>query len=188
MLISKKKGGKKVKADWINISGFRSLSQAHEVRRMSYVATLSLTAATYLSVSINAGSIRSSATEWGSYSGRYVEYRMLALRVHVSDQQGVSQACTAIFSTDRSGVLITPTTVAQQWAMANPKVFNLDYSVTKMPSYEAKAIDLEDQLFTPVGQTSLNSFAIILGVNIPAAATASWTYYTEAIVEFKGPQ
>jgi hypothetical protein len=188
MHTSKKKGSKKVKADWINVSGFRSLSQAHEIRRMSYIASLTLTAQTYNSISINVGLIRSLSTEWSSFTARYVEYRMLALRLHVTDQLGASQSATVIFSTDRSGVLTTPTTPAQQWAMANPKVMNLDYSVTKMPSYEAKAIDLEDQLFTPVGQTSLNTFAIILGINIPTATTAIWTYYVEAMLEFKGSQ
>ncbi len=175
----------KNKVSWVQLIGVSASPGAREIRRLTAPATNITTNAGGAAYGRILSSAAISATEWASYAARYTEARVLAMRFHVVS--GAGAAITGdriVVSTDRSGILAVPTSEQAVWAQTAPKIF-IDAMV--VPGvYEARAIDIEDQLFDAV-TTMTNRF----GIQYAAFGTASTTIFAllpEYMVEFRGPQ
>jgi len=178
----KKKGN-----DWVNLKNIRPISKT-EIRRITYIMNGTVSAGTFDLVSLSPATFIANATEWASYIARYQEYRFLAIAVHVSATTAATSIPSSggiICATDRSGTASNPGSGAALWALDAAKVFESNYTNKEMIRYEVKAIDLEDQNYTPVANTS-TPFQLFVGLDLSAASTTSFRYYCEALVEFKG--
>ena len=131
------------------------------------------------------------ATEWSSYAARWMQARVLSMRLVavtgnlVTTLAGPSATSILVVGTSRSGVAPTVLTVASISALAAVKYFSgVKGDVCR---YTASATDIEDQDFDPVGaMTSKYGIALILRAATAASSTA--TYTVEYAVEFRGPQ
>jgi len=142
-------------ANWTQLSFGGAMGQGQRVlRRLSQVVGTVVTTAGGLAGIRVLDSQAANAAEWSSMASVYVQYRVLAIRVYLQSFLLPATAGTDLpvfLGTDRSGALASPGSVPIVWALHNPKVFKLNNSDKKPISYEARAIDLEDQLYTPVG-------------------------------------
>jgi hypothetical protein len=186
---NKKRGKGQVrqnKTSWTKLTSVNARANATEVRRLTSVTTLTAGAGGTTFTPVGQTQMKS-AGEWSSYSARYSEFRMLAIRLSVVPLLSVaSNLDQVIFGTDRSGSAAAPTTVAGIFQLTASKVFN-GQSTSMIPiRYEGRAIDLEDQLYTAVG-TAATSFILYVGV-LGTASTAVASLYAEFMCEFKGPQ
>jgi hypothetical protein len=165
---------------------------ASEIRRCSAILPLSTDGTGFAKLAIGAGTVRTNpATEWASYAARFQEYRVLAMKVSLVvgalGANPVNELDFVIFSTDRSGALTVPASGGANWANDNPKVFNGVSTDRRLLEYEARAIDLEDQDFSPVG-TTITNFAIFLTASGSVSITGVATLFCEWMVEFRGTQ
>ncbi len=150
-------------------------------RRVTGAIGMSTNGSGVFILTVNPTWIRANATEWPNLSARYVEYRVLSIRVHLVM---LNVATLAVMATDRSGTGISPGTVASIWALQGAKVYNGDETSVTPASYEARAIDLEDQNYTSVSTNAL-TFGVSILVQGPNT-TAVGSLLVEALVEFKG--
>jgi len=183
-----KQKSKQKLVSWTSLTSVNVKPNTSETRRMTYVSSVVLTAATFNTQSFTCASVRSTCTEWASYSPRWSEYRILAMKVHVSSIPTTPASSTTVMcATDRSGVgpntLATP---AAFLASTNVKIFEADHTDKKLITYEARAIDLEDQDFTPVN-TNSTAFSIYVALHAGAAVSTGTLIYFEAMVQFRGP-
>jgi len=131
-----------------------------------------------------------SASEWSSAAAIYSEFRVLAIRCVFAPRQLSAIAGTVsaqraadylITGIDRSGALAVPATALAAWGLQGARVHCLSDTISQV---EARAVDLEDQLFSPV-------------TTVPANFAVQWFYTTgftttavdvlvEFIVEFRG--
>lgn len=186
---SKGKGrGKPRKISWVMVPRGMPGAGTVEVRRLSLTGAMTTTAAGTFAKNIaaaTAGWGLSSTTEWSSYSARFTEYRVLAIKVTVVPYTvSASSEASMVLSTDRSGAVGAPANLNVCWAGTAPRVFFTGQ--VKPGSYEAKAIDLEDQDYSPVG-TIISTFSVQAFATGPVS-TQLFGAYVEYLVEFKGPQ
>ncbi len=185
-----KKGRKGKGSDWVNTTPLTRLRPASVVRRLSYVSTASISASTGLL--INPASVRSTANEWGSISAIYTQYRVLAIRVRtmvnatsVIGQTSVGSPAYVMYGTDRSGSIAATASPNSIWALDQPFVHALPTLDSVLPSYEARAIDLEDQNYVAVGSNQ-TSFGILLVIVTSNSVAFNYWNFVDALVEFKG--
>jgi len=168
-----------------------STGRASEVRRISYLTTVPAGAGGAFAVVTFSTSAVAAATEWSSYSARYVEYRVLSLRVRGYPRYpvGAGGPPTAdgllSIGEDRSGMIGVPGSQAAIFALLNARLM----PTSKKWSVEMRATDLEDQNFTPIGSTAA-LYRIFVGCSNVAgsAATVFYDASVEMMVEFRGPQ
>jgi hypothetical protein len=183
---SRKKAGRRFPG-WVDVPRGLPGPGVREVRRLSVVSGLASNGAGLAAATIRPTGTAGLATttEWASYISRWTEFRTLALRI-TALQVSASAATESygVFATDRSGALAVPTTQAAVLALAAPKF--LSSTMVKPFVYEARAIDLEDQLFSPVG-TIVNNFAVQVAI-VGALSSTLYNLMVEWLVEFKGSQ
>jgi len=149
-------------ANWTQLSFGGAMGQGQRVlRRLSQaVGQVSSTAGALVLIRI-LDSQAANCAEWASMSAVYVQFRVIAVRVVlIPSRGGVAtnyQDCPGVAGTDRSGALAAPSSVAGVWALNNPKPFLLTNTDKKPFSYEARAIDLEDQNYVPWGRPPLTT-------------------------------
>jgi len=186
----KSKGDKHAFRQLIRTAGV-STGRASEVRRISYLTTLPAGAGGAFAVTTFSVSGVAAATEWSSYSARFVEYRVLSLRVRGFPRYPVGAGGPPTVSglvtigEDRSGMIGVPGTQAAIFALLNARLLPTD----KKFSVEMRATDLEDQNFTPIGSTAA-LYRIFVGCSnvVASAATVFYDVSVEMMVEFRGPQ
>jgi len=148
------------------------------VSAMRRLTSSANTLAATTGVSLGTSTVTTSA-EWSNMSARYVEARVLAIRMTMIPNS--SAGFPLIVATDRSGALSAPASSAVAFQMAGAKLFYIGATVGKCQVYTAKAQDLEDFEFDNVGSMT-NRFAVTM---YNASATGVG-YYLEYIVEFRG--
>jgi len=119
---------------------------------------------------------------WANLAAAYTEARVLEIRLHVAGSTpSAGGSGVNVFGTDRSGAQTTGTVTSQAgvWELQAAKAFNAFSTGTQISCYTARALDLEDQLFSPVGAMP-NNFSIF---GITAGGV---TCLLEFLVEFKG--
>jgi len=152
------------------------------VRRLTFVGTSTTAAGTRLRTTDV-----TSCQEWSSASAIYSEYRVLSIKAHVvarSSQVPASpgQGSFIVTGIDRSGALAVPATAQAAFGLQNAKAHAIAQSGTiKTVTVEARAVDLEDQLFSPVTAAPAN-FAVQWYNATPNTAD----YLVEFMVEFRG--
>jgi hypothetical protein len=189
------KSGKPRKQRWTNLTNLPSRAGASVVRRLSYApGAIAANGAGLTTVKISSATFIANAPEWASFVARYTEYRFLSIRIFpteppVSTLTTVSVSGIVCVGTDRSGQLGAPASQAVVWGLQSPKLLVYDSTQHNPPSYEARAIDLEDQNFqaSSTAGSNLPAFAINFTHNGPVSAN-NIQYLAEAMVEFKGMQ
>ncbi len=181
------------KVTWTNISGVKNGQVPGDVRRLTIVSTAASGAAGVYSGNSVSGSSLNLTNEWSSLSSRWQEYRVLAIKMtfvprypvgYVSAATGATAYVNGLLyiATDRSGAG-TYASVPALMSATGSKM----YPTSKQVVYEARALDLDDQLFNDVG-TLTSNFRIVFGLTDLAAATSVTHYDTlvEFMVEFRG--
>jgi hypothetical protein len=194
------KNQKKYKAvgNWTQLSIGNSMSMAQRiVRRLTQAVGVQNTSATgTLFVRVNSSAC-ANAAEWANLAAIYVQYRVIEIIITLVPFQSSAYAAgvnsnvpgqgIVIAGTDRSGTLAVATSYAALWGLNNPKAYTTQ--TIKPMRYKARAIDLEDQDFTPVG-SPVSLFSIQYGLNFVGVTAAVPCLYqlNEFVVEFKGAQ
>jgi hypothetical protein len=184
--VSKKKN--KI-VSWTSLAQIRNGPGGSEYRRITYIYAVTTSAGGVYAVAFTPANV-SGFTEWSSYAARYSQARVLALRIIYRRNYAVNVSATGptaggnlVVGTDRSGSVIgTPTSEIQVFALQNAKVFDVFTSW----SYEARAIDIEDQLYSPTSGSPTATFAICVYGNGFNNTTTYGEIFVEAMVEFKG--
>jgi len=159
---------------------------ATEQRRITVAGTLTTLAGGFVGFLINTALMRT-GNEWASYAARYAQYRLLGVRVHITDTPAASQPSgSVVLATDESGSLPAPVSALVNWQAGKPRVYNLDQTSTRPITYEARAVNLDQLNYTAVG-VSATTLQILIAINGPATAAVA-QYYAEWCVEFKSIQ
>ncbi len=165
------------------------------LKRMTVTGAATSSAAGVITFSFPSSLVQSNPfTEWNTFSARYLDYRVLRLKVTYSPLYVVNTSFTAatgnagpiIMWSDPSGQLSGPVTPAGAWAVEGAKIFSL----YKQWSYVMQASQREHLLFTMIGTpiVAANRFQMggfATGLTI---STTFGTFYYEAIVELRGSQ
>lgn len=186
----KHNGGKLSKANWTQLSIGNAMSAgARILRRLSSAIGVVTTSATGTYFARVQSSAAANAAEWANLAAVYVQYRTIEIRVTVVPQQTstvtapYSQA-VLVFGTDRGGIAGVPSSYATIWGLQAPKVHT--FQMVKPAVYSARAIDLEDQDFTPCS-APVSLFAVQFGINMPTAISTGIAFVLyDYVVEFKG--
>jgi hypothetical protein len=188
----KHNGGKLSKANWTQLSMGNSMAAgARILRRLSQAFGVITTSATgTLFQRVNSSAVANCA-EWSNLAAVYVQYRTIELRLTLVPLQSstavepYSQG-VLIFGTDRSGTLATLSSYASVWGLTAPKVHT--FQMVKPAVYTARAIDLEDQDYTPVA-APVSQFSVQFGINAPNVLSTGVAFLLlDYVVEFKGNQ
>lgn len=178
---------------WGTLTRMAAPANASVVRRVSYLNSFSTNAAGLGFLAGSSTNMRSNGFEWGDLAALYTLYRILGVKITLTG--GFPQAATslptslstALFGTDRSGVLSTPTTQALMVVLDQFRMFNLDYSMSKPITYSAKALNFDDQDFVPTS-TNATTFIPYCCITGSFSTTNAATYVIEWFVEFRGAQ
>ncbi len=190
------KQGKQPKASWTSLTRVSAPAGTTETRRCTLLTTAACGAGGAISVTAIGTSSVTGAAEWSSYSARWTEARVLAVRLrfvprypmgYFAAATGATAAANSqlFIGTDRSGAA-TITTANAILALEKSQI----QPGNKVVMYEAQAIDLEDQLFSSIG-TMANNFRVAYGVicsGAPAGATTIFDLFVEWMVQFRGAQ
>lgn len=123
-----------------------------------------------------------SCQEWSAATGIYSEYRVLAIKLHLVSVPTNAAGGHVVTGIDRSGALAVPGTAQIAFGLQNAKVHSVPATGNVKTIYvEARAVDLEDQLFSAV-TTAPSNFA----VQWYNGSTQTVTYFAEFMVEFRG--
>jgi hypothetical protein len=187
-----KNKGNMPKASWTQLAlGGAMAAGARILRRLSQSVGVVTTSATgTLFQRVNSSAV-ANAVEWSNLSAVYTQYRTIEMRLTLVPQQSTTATApygqgTLIFGTDRSGALATLSSYASVWGLQAPKVHTLQ--MVKPAVYSARAIDLEDQDFTPVG-APVSLFAVQYAINAPNVISTGVAFLLlDYVVEFKGNQ
>jgi hypothetical protein len=158
-------------------------------RRCSTTAAFSSSAGNLVSITFG-NTLLATTSEFSAFAGQYQEYRTLAIKVHIVPLFTIAGAPiyhtpNFLFTTDRSGVTAAPGSNGAAWRFSDAKLFNSITYTKTFSSYQARAIDITDQLWQPT-TTSTDNFRVFLTATADAASTVSGAYYVEYVVEFKG--
>jgi hypothetical protein len=171
--------------NWNKVAG----QSQSEVRRITYSQILTTAGTGLVSFTVGSTLLRASGVEWASYAARFTEYRILGVRIYATDAPVVGVVAATgpmIVSTDNSGSATPPTTVALAWGMAKPRIYNIDQTTPKGIEYSARAIDLEDMNFSPVGAAQ-PTFQVFVFASSGATVNVA-TLFIEWAVEFRSTQ
>jgi len=183
------------KADWTVLAGPPNRQNSVDIRRLTLPWTVATNVGGVL-VLLLPSTLVTTANEWASFSARFTLYRVLAMRLRfqfmpvvVTVAAGVPTATApslAVVGTDRSGSLAAPASPSAVSQLQNVKYHSGTVSSPKLLTYEARAVDLEDQDYIST-TTSAARYAIIVGYQGPLAGVTNVGLYTiEFAVEFKG--
>jgi len=173
----------------------QSLSGSSIVKRMTLTATLTTTGAGGFNQQLSSAAVQSSpATEWNSFALRYVDHRVLKVKMSFQPSRVVNTRNAAtpldlgpvgVVIADPSGSA-APATVVAAWALESAKTLSL-HKPFKMV---VRASQEEHLLFNPTSATipAANRFAIVLVVAGGDATTVYGTLFYEWWVEFRGSQ
>jgi len=179
--MSKHQGKHNAKTTWVNLTRFPQKASSSIVRRITTAPALLTSNGSSLSLTRIQDSTVANGQEWANLTAVYAQFRVLSIKLWLTPFTAAQW--TGVVGTDRSGALAPATTIAYIWGLQAPRLI-VD-QMTKPFSYEARAIDLEDQLFVPVG-APVAHFAIQLGVTTASATSNFAFYWVEYMVEFKG--
>ncbi len=173
---------KSKKASWTNLNSNVRQAAKPELRRLTWITT----AAGSTSTRVGTDSV-TSAAEWSSYSARFTECRVLRVKLNIVPYTLAAAAGNSLLlvGTDRGGALAAALTPAQVAQLDAVKVFNPNNTSIEPMVYQAGAVDLEDQLFVPVGSASTTKN---YAVHVANQATQGQNILVEFLVEFKGHQ
>jgi len=173
----------------------QSLGGASIVKRMTSVTTVTTNGTgTYL-FQLRSGQVQSiPATEWSSFSSRYIDYRVLKMKVSylpirvVNTRNGASSldlAPTGVAASDPSGSA-TPVTLQQGWALELSKLFSLE----RPWKIAIRASQEEHMLFNPTTSIipSANTFSIVGVFGGGDASVVYGNIFYEWWVELRGSQ
>jgi hypothetical protein len=179
------KQGKLSKSNWTQLSiGNAMAANARVLRRLSQSAGTLVSSATGTYFYRALSSAAANAAEWASLAAVYVQYRTIEVRVTVVPLRAANPAdFVLVLGTDRSGTLGVPTSYVTVWGLQAPKVHTSN--MVKPAVYAARAIDLEDQEFTPVA-APVALYGVQFAVNSAAVSTTFAMLYLDWVVEFKG--
>lgn len=187
-----KRGGGITKSySWKQLVNRMDGADASVIRKVNFVGTATTSAAGFSVTQGSCSAMRTLGFEWANLAALYQEYRLLATRIQFTP--GAPQAVVApavdissvCFATDRSGALSAPTNVVTAMTLDDFHVYNGQYSGKAPWSATARATDLQNQLFTPVGTTAVTFllYGVITG-DFSVANIAQ--VFVEWIAEFKG--
>lgn len=108
----------------------------------------------------------------------YQQARVLSMRISICPP-GISVPLTC--GTDRTGSQAAGAALAVVWAMQNAKAFNGGLASKSLITYEARATDLEDQVFDPIGSPTPR-----FAVHVVQATGGNITCFLEWAVELRG--
>ncbi len=178
-------------SSWVALTGIPAGAQVMEVRRMTQSGNLTVgtTSNRFLTSGVT------SATEWSSYSGRWTQARVLAMRIlawvpllsMTPTASGVPAQLLA--GTDRSAAVAAGASVTAVAAMQQFKALHASHG--KVVQYEVKALDIEDQDYTPVGSMTAKYAMHIIFSGASGTGAPVYTgipYILEYAVQFKGTQ
>jgi len=173
----------------------QSLGGSSIVKRMTLTATLTTTGAGGFNQQLSSAAVQSSpATEWNSFATRYVDYRVLKVKMSYQPTRcsnttngaaSLDLAPTGVIVGDPSGSA-APATVVAGWALESAKTL----SVHKPFKMVIRASQEEHTLFNPTSASipAANRFAIILIVAGGDATKSYGTLFYEWWVELRGSQ
>jgi hypothetical protein len=187
------KVARKTVVGWIDLARFsRGVSSTLE-RIVLSISTITISNGSANTITSFASSRpQSSGVGFSSFSARYTEYRVLRGRFAITPTALITGGGnpSLILATDQAATA-TPATVAAVLNINGAKTFYL-YNTDKSPiTYEIKAIDLEEQLYTPSNVAPTLNFAMVLVAYTPSNATANTVVCQiseEWLVEFKSRQ
>jgi hypothetical protein len=181
---------RKTSSDFVGRGGVTNNPNNSVRRRCSITANFSSTAGSLIST-IFGNALLATTSEFSGFAGQYQEYRVLATKVHIvpttTNGAGVplAHASSLIMCTDRSGTTTAPGSNVAAWRFSDARVYNGNNSVAQPIVYQARAIDITDQLWQPT-TTSVDQYRVFLTGTADVASTSCGTYYVEYLVEFKG--
>lgn len=169
----------------------QTLAGASTVKRMTLTAAFTSSAGGVVDISASSSDVQSSpATEWASFAARFLDYRVL--KVKVSWEPAVRVNLAAIFNAqgvvarDPSGAFATAGGVLATWALESAKPVNFYKSF----SHTIVASEEEHMLFNPTSAVipASNRFKLCIIGTAATVSTAVGRVYYEWIVEFRGSQ
>lgn len=183
------------KMDWVALAGPPNRANQSDVRRLTLPWTVATNAGGFLVLQLPS-TLVTTASEWASFSARFTLYRVLSMRLRfqfmplvITVAAGTPTATApplAVFATDRSGSVTAPASPQAVAQLQNAIYHSGTVATPKLASYEARALDLEDQEYISTS-TSAAKFAIVVGYQGPLGGTTNVGLYTiEFAVEFKG--
>lgn len=172
----------------------RSLQGGSIVKRMTAVVAVATTAGGVVSLQLSSTSVNSTASEWASFAARYIDYRVLKMKVSylpirvVNTQNGataLSLVPGGVVAADPSGSAF-PTTLATGWVLEASKLHQL----SKSWSYAVRASQEEHMIFNPTSASipAANRFAIVGIFGGGDASTTYGNFFYEWWTEFRGSQ
>ncbi len=196
----KKQNKKKFKNPWVLVLSNVPNAPGHtSVVRLTLAGFLATTDANGRFTQAFAATTRAQlCTQWASYAARFTQFRVLGIKltyepdINVSFYDGTGGVTAVrtvggmIVCTDRSGALTSPSGAGSEttaWAETSAKVFN----VGKRWTYQAHAIDFEDQQYQAVTGTG-NFYSVFVVGELLTASVTYGAVYEEYAVEFKGPR
>ncbi len=156
------------------------------VKKATFYGTVALTAGAATG-SFGASSL-ASTNEWTSYlKNLYVEYKIVRVRVHVypsvTNATSTSNFVNLVgFATDRSGAASSAASMNALVALDDSKIYPMSYTGRPF-TYTATAIDLEDQLFSPVASAG-SSFSVVYYAT--GLGTGNFAYFLEIEIQLRG--
>jgi hypothetical protein len=162
------------------------------VKRMTLNGSFSTGAGTAIAViSVTSGSV-TSATEWASFSARYQQYRVRAIRVTGKAIQPIQTATivhSALFRGRYIGTSV-PSSSAQVLADENVKQSCTNKDFVDIVTWQGIP---DAKLWNPTSAAipSVNQFSLVYASNPSGVLTTGTTYYVntyEYEVEFRGSQ
>jgi len=173
----------------------QSLGGASIVKRMTLVTSVTTNGAgTYL-LQLRSGQVQSlPATEWNSFSTRYIDYRVLKMKVSylpirvVNTRNAATSldlAPVGVAASDPSGSA-APATLQQGWALELSKLFSLE----RPWKIAIRASQEEHMLFNPTTAIipTANTFSIVGVFGGGDASTIYGNIFYEWWVELRGSQ
>jgi len=173
----------------------QSLGGASIVKRMTLVSSVTTNGTgTYL-FQLRSGNVQNlPATEWNSFSTRYIDYRVLKMKVSYmpircnntrNAATSLDLAPVGVAASDPSGSA-TPVTLQQGWALELSKLFSLE----RPWKIAIRASQEEHMLFNPTTAIipSANTFSIVGVFGGGDASTVYGNVFYEWWVELRGSQ
>lgn len=165
------------------------------VKRMTYNTACTTAAGGALAFTLDSSAVNASATEWSSYSARYLDYRVLRMVVTFVPYY-VSNGAVGTAYEKFTGVLVaydpsatfSIASIAAVWALEKCQI----KPITKQWSATFQATEREHMLYNPTNAVipAANRFRAVFATpgSILTGPATYGTFYVEWIVEFRGAQ
>lgn len=176
----------------------RTLNGSSLVKRITYTSAATSNASGVLSVTgiaqFNSTNVQNLGTEWASFAARFVEYRVLKIKVtfiplySANTQNAATKVLAggaAVVASDPSGAA-APASLAAAYSLESSKLHQF-HSAWK---HQMSACETDHLLFNPTSASipAANRYSIVLyGAGLDAS-TQYGQFFVEWITEFRGSQ